>query len=249
VLLANQILDAVGDGSNGVLSVLMLEHIARANPRHFAFLQGVGQTARGLGASISNILTSQIIDRSHGDFLPAFQALGVIALIPIVLTLGLTELGTASTLQLGAEKLSQTGWAVLTVVLLCASCSAMITAWYLHLKFEDVSMPTAIFLSWILAGGEYMLQVPANRFGAHQVGLTPAQLRGIAEMATLIAFLVFQSCVLDQPVLANHIVGFGVVFVGVVIVLSGPWTSPACTAKPNLGYEVLSTSEPTSEGM
>jgi len=242
LLLTGQLLDAVGDGSNGVLSVLMLEHIARSNPNHFAFLQGMGYTARGLGASISNILTSQIIDRSSGDFRPAFQALGLISLVPIVLTLCLRQLGTASTL-LFADGRAQVWWSLLAVLLLCASCSMMITAWYLHLKFEGVGMLPAILFSWLLAGGEYALQVPANRLGAHKAGLTPAQLRGVAEMATLIAFLAFQSCVLDRPVLLNHIAGFGIVFVGVLIVLSGPWTSTVCAAEPKKGHKLVPSSE------
>jgi uncharacterized protein (DUF486 family) len=118
-------------------------------------------------------------------------------------------------------------------------------------------MPVAILFSWFIAGGEYVLQVPANRIGAHKAGLAPAQLRGVAELATLVAFLVFQvgaakhhslhfplppcpSClvrsssqsfVLKRPVLVNHIIGFGIVFFGVLIVLVGPWKSPVLFGK------------------
>ena len=41
------------------------------------------------------------------------------------------------------------------------------SAWYLHLKLDYLSMPLAILISWLIAGGEYALQVPANRIGAH----------------------------------------------------------------------------------
>jgi len=221
----------------------MLEHVARANPDHFAYLQGVGYTMIGLGASVSNVLAAEIID--HHGFAPAYLTLAAIALVPIVLTAGLKELGTSATAglkELGTstnssacdlplDLLHRLKWTAATVCLLVASCTAMITAWYLHLKFEDVSIPTAILFSWLIAGGEYLLQVPANRIGALKAGLTPCKLRGIAELATLVAFLVFQECVLNHPVLLNHVIGFGVVFVGVIIVLAGPWTSPVCAAK------------------
>ena len=77
-------------------------------------------------------------------------------------------------------------------------------------------MPMAILFSWLIAGGEYTLQVPANRIGALQAGLQPTTLRCIAELATLVAFLIFQSLVLGQPVLLNHVIGFAVVFLGVL---------------------------------
>ena len=111
---------------------------------------------------------------------------------------------------------------------------------YFHLKLDKLSMPLAILISWLIAGGEYMLQVPANRIGAYKAGLTPAALRGIAELASIVAFLIFQALVLDQPILPNHIIGFGIVFVGVLVVLGGPWGTPVCTAgRHSLGYPLV----------
>mmetsp|Transcript_9055 Transcript_9055/g.28485 ORF Transcript_9055/g.28485 Transcript_9055/m.28485 type:complete len:135 (-) Transcript_9055:4-408(-) len=118
------------------------------------------------------------------------------------------------------------GWSAAATALLCGSSVAMITAWYLHLKFESWSVPVAIFLSWLIAGAEYCLQVPANRIGAARAHLSPAQLRAIAEAATLISFLVFQRYVLNVHTLWNHIVGFAMVFAGVCFVLFGPLNTP-----------------------
>ena len=59
------------------------------------------------------------------------------------------------------------GWSVITLLLLSGSSLVMVTAWYLHLKLDYLSMPLAILISWLIAGGEYALQVPANRIGAH----------------------------------------------------------------------------------
>tara|TARA_B100000768_G_scaffold133575_1_gene124359 strand:+ start:993 stop:1364 length:372 start_codon:yes stop_codon:yes gene_type:complete len=104
---------------------------------------------------------------------------------------------------------------------------------YLHLKLDKLSMPLAILFSWLIAGGEYVLQVPANRIGAYKAGLAPAVLRGIAELASIVAFLTFQALVLNRPILSNHIIGFGIVFVGVLVVLGGPWGAPVSTAERN----------------
>ena len=114
--------------------------------------------------------------------------------------------------------------AALATLLLCASCSVMICAWYLHLRAHSWGMPKAILISWTIAGAEYMLQVPGNRIGA-SAGLSAAQLRGLAELAILVSFIAFQIKVLQQPLLWNHVVGFAVVLVGVLVVLGGPFTS------------------------
>ena len=64
--------------------------------------------------------------------------------------------------------------------------------------------------------------------------------RGIAELASIVAFLIFQALVLDQPILPNHIIGFGIVFFGVLVVLGGPWGAPVCTAgRHSLGYPLV----------
>ena len=113
-------------------------------------------------------------------------------------------------------------YALLTVFLLCCSCAVMTCAWYLHLKFKHWSMRQAIVYSWCIASLEYCLMIPANRIGALQAGMSPATLRGIAEMAILTSFLLFNRLVLKQAVLWNHLVGFSVVFIGVIVVLAEP---------------------------
>ena len=113
-------------------------------------------------------------------------------------------------------------YALLTVFLLCCSCAVMTCAWYLHLKFEHWSMRQAIVYSWCIASLEYCLMIPANRIGALQAGMSPATLRGIAEMAILTSFLLFNRLVLKQAVLWNHLVGFSIAFIGVLVVLAEP---------------------------
>ena len=52
-----------------------------------------------------------------------------------------------------------------TVLLLVCSNAFMTMAWYGHLKFKAAPLLAAIFVSWLIALPEYMLQVPANRYG------------------------------------------------------------------------------------
>lgn len=61
------------------------------------------------------------------------------------------------------------------------------------------SMPKAILISWLFAGIEYCAMVPANRLGYTKGGLSPAQLRAIAEIAILAAFISFQKAALPLP--------------------------------------------------
>ena len=111
-----------------------------------------------------------------------------------------------------------------TCVLLMCSCMIMITAWYFHLKFHGWSMGKAIFISWLIALGEYCLMIPANRLG-RQSGLSTASLRAISEIFILLSFLVFQTVVLKEKLIVNSVVGFAIVLLGVFVVLLGPFTS------------------------
>jgi hypothetical protein len=78
---------------------------------------------------------------------------------------------------------------VRTVVLLIASNLFMTAAWYGHLKFKSTHLVLVILVSWMIALPEYVLQVPANRFGHGR--FTAAQLKIIQEIVSLSIFLVF----------------------------------------------------------
>ena len=69
-------------------------------------------------------------------------------------------------------------WSLVSVAMLMSSCAVMTCAWYLHLRFaHEWSMPKAIFLSWLLAGVEYSVMVPANRIGDQLAGLSADDIR------------------------------------------------------------------------
>lgn len=87
-----------------------------------------------------------------------------------------------------------------TIVLLVASNVFMTFAWYGHLKnLSTAPWYAAALASWGIALFEYLLQVPANRIGFQQAGLSVAQLKIMQEVITLSVFLPFSLFYLNQP--------------------------------------------------
>jgi uncharacterized protein (DUF486 family) len=64
----------------------------------------------------------------------------------------------------------------------------------------------AIVVSWLIAFAEYCFQVPANRIGSYQ--FSPAQLKTIQEVITLIVFSIFSITYLRQQFRWNYVVAF-----------------------------------------
>ena len=83
--------------------------------------------------------------------------------------------------------LTQSRW--LPIVLLTVSNVFMTFAWYGHLKFKDKPLALVILASWGIAFFEYVLMVPANRWGSHS--FSPYQLKIIQEVITLAVFIGF----------------------------------------------------------
>ncbi len=75
--------------------------------------------------------------------------------------------------------------------------------------------------------------VPANRLGHSDAQMSAATLRAIAEVAIIVAFVLFQTLVLRENLKVNHIVGFCLVVVGVVIVVAGPWENVVFAPTPS----------------
>ena len=93
-----------------------------------------------------------------------------------------------------------------TILLLTASNVFMTFAWYGHLKFKDQPLWIVVLASWGIAFFEYWLAVPANRYGSEVY--SPAQLKGIQEICTLVIFAVFAWVYLGESFKWNHAVGF-----------------------------------------
>ena len=94
----------------------------------------------------------------------------------------------------------------LPVGLLVLSNVFMTFAWYGHLKFKHVALPTVIAASWGIAFFEYCLMVPANRLGSGQYSAT--QLKIMQEVITLAVFSVFALLYLGEKIRWNHLAAF-----------------------------------------
>jgi uncharacterized protein (DUF486 family) len=85
-----------------------------------------------------------------------------------------------------------------TIILLLCSNVFMTFAWYAHLRdLRDKPWLVAALVSWGIALFEYLLQVPANRFGYGQFDL--GQLKIIQEIITLTVFVPFALLYMKEP--------------------------------------------------
>ena len=100
---------------------------------------------------------------------------------------------------------------LLPIALLLCSNVFMTFAWYGHLKYKSSPLPVVIAASWGIAFFEYLLMVPANRWGS--AFYSAPQLKGMQEVITLLVFAGFSTWFLDQPLKWNHWAGFGLIVV------------------------------------
>src|SRR5580765_4290613 len=129
-----------------------------------------------------------------------------------------------------------------TVLLLVCSNAFMTMAWYGHLKFKAAPLLAAIFVSWLIALPEYMLQVPANRYGhaseetlAEPVApargsswrrwwrmeFSAPQLKILQEVITISVFVVFNFLYLQERIRPTDWAAFVLIILAVVVMM-GP---------------------------
>lgn len=92
------------------------------------------------------------------------------------------------------------------IVLLTVSNVFMTFAWYGHLKHKDQPLWKMILVSWGIAFFEYVIMVPANRWGNNVY--SAAQLKIIQEVVTLTVFAVFAVNYLGETLRWNHLAAF-----------------------------------------
>ena len=105
---------------------------------------------------------------------------------------------------------------LLPVLMLFASNVFMTFAWYGHLKYRQSWLPLAVVVSWGIAFFEYWLAVPANRWGS--AVYTPAQLKTMQEVITLVVFAGFSVLYLKEPLGWNHALGFLFIAIGAFLI-------------------------------
>jgi uncharacterized protein len=109
---------------------------------------------------------------------------------------------------------------ILPIVMLLISNVFMTFAWYGHLKFTDKPLWVVIIASWLIALVEYCFAVPANRWGAQVY--SPAELKTMQEVITLIVFAIFSVVYLKEALTLNHAVGFACIALGAFFIFKGP---------------------------
>ncbi len=93
-----------------------------------------------------------------------------------------------------------------TVLLLIASNVFMTMAWYGHLKnLATAPWYVAALVSWGIALAEYLRQVPADRSGHQQAGLSVGQLKIMQEVITLGVFVPFAVLYLKEPLKLDYL--------------------------------------------
>jgi uncharacterized protein len=110
---------------------------------------------------------------------------------------------------------------LLPIVLLTMSNAFMTFAWYGHLKYTDRPLWAVILVSWGIAFFEYCLAVPANRYGS--AVYSPAELKTMQEVITLIVFAIFSVTYLGQSLTINHAIGFALIAAGAFFVFKAPF--------------------------
>ncbi len=92
------------------------------------------------------------------------------------------------------------------ILLLTASNVFMTFAWYGHLKFKEAPLGKVMLASWGIAFFEYLLMVPANRWGS--ANFSTPQLKIIQEVITLTVFSGFAVFYLGERLRWNHLAAF-----------------------------------------
>jgi uncharacterized protein len=105
------------------------------------------------------------------------------------------------------------------IIMLSCSNLFMTLAWYGHLKFKSVPLVLVVLVSWGIAFFEYCFAVPANRIGS--AVYSPAELKTIQEIITLIVFALFTWIYFDEPLSLTQGAGFALIALGAVLVFHG----------------------------
>ncbi len=129
---------------------------------------------------------------------------------------------------------------MLTVFLLICSNAFMTVAWYGHLKFKTAPLLLAILASWLIALPEYILQVPANRYGHAnpdelaatgplqvrkqrrwwQGEFSAPQLKIVQEIITIAVFVAFNFLWLKEKIRPTDWAAFALIVLAVAVMMA-----------------------------
>ena len=103
------------------------------------------------------------------------------------------------------ERFAKTAW--FPFAALVVSNIFMTFAWYRHLRFKETQpLWVAIVASWGIAFFEYLVMVPANRYGSARFSLY--QLKLTQEAITLVVFITFAFFCFGTKPQWNHLAAY-----------------------------------------
>ncbi len=107
-----------------------------------------------------------------------------------------------------------------TVGFLTVSNTAMLFAWYGHLRNMNGSpLWKVILVSWAIALIEYCFMIPANRMGSKTMSLE--QLKIVQEAISLIVFVPFAILIMKAPISWNYAAAAVCIFAAVFFIFRG----------------------------
>lgn len=106
------------------------------------------------------------------------------------------------------------------ILLFCSNLFMTLAWWYGHLiKAVSLVVVVVVVVSWGIAFVEYCFAVPANRIGS--AVYSPAELKTIQEVITLIVFAGFTAGYFDEALSWTQAGGFGLIALGAALVFHG----------------------------
>ncbi|RMH35888.1 MAG: hypothetical protein D6694_14370 [Gammaproteobacteria bacterium] len=103
------------------------------------------------------------------------------------------------------------------ILALAASNTFMTVAWYAHLRdLNDKPWYIAAIISWGIALFEYLIQVPANRYGFQF--MTLAQLKITQEIISLAVFIPFAVLYMKNKITWNYLAACGCLILAAILI-------------------------------
>ena len=99
------------------------------------------------------------------------------------------------------------------------SLSEIFAALWPFMGLQAVSLAVVVLVSWGIAFVEYCFAVPANRIGS--AVYSPAELKTIQEVITLIVFAGFTAVYFNEPLSWTQAAGFALIALGAALVFHG----------------------------
>jgi uncharacterized protein (DUF486 family) len=106
-------------------------------------------------------------------------------------------------------------WLVPAMIFVSGGFMAM--AWLAHLRIKSLGFFPALAMSWAIVLPEYVLNVAATRYGYGTY--TGAQMASFHLTSGVVCVALVSRYVLDEPIGGRHLLGFGLLAIGMALLL------------------------------